>query len=78
MPLMRQPHTTDAKRSPVPEKLLSKKCDLFVCQYVDSCIVGVSCENGMYPVCKFQLCHVCRFKDKCKKKENTLLQKEGK
>lgn len=34
-----------------------KKCDLFVCQYVDSCIVGVSCENGMYPVCKFQLCH---------------------
>ena len=44
-----------------------KKCDLFVCQYVDSCIVGVSCENGMYPVCKFQLCHVCRFKDKCKK-----------
>ena len=41
-----------------------KKCDLFVCQYVDSCIVGVSCENGMYPVCK--------------KKENTLLQKEGK
>jgi len=55
-----------------------KNCDLFVCRYVDSCIVGVSCENGMYPVCKFQLCHVCRFKDKCKKKENTLLQKEGK
>ena len=55
-----------------------KNCDLFVCRYVDSCIVGVTCENGMYPVCKFQLCHVCCFKDKCKKKENILLQKEGK
>lgn len=21
-----------------------KNCDLFVCRYVDSCIVGVSCE----------------------------------
>ena len=50
-----------------------KNCDLFVCRYVDSCIVGVSCENGMYPVCKFQLCHVCCFKDKCKKKENIFL-----
>ena len=49
-----------------------KNCDLFVCRYVESCIVGVSCENGMYPVCKFQLCHVCCFKDKCKKKENIL------
>ena len=27
-----------------------KNCDLFVCRYVESCIVGVSCENGMYPV----------------------------
>lgn len=35
-----------------------KNCDLFVCRYVESCIVGVSCENGMYPVCKFQFIFV--------------------
>lgn len=35
------------------------KCEMFVCRYHSTCIVGDSCMNGKYPKCKHSFCSVC-------------------
>lgn len=42
-----------------------KKCEMFICRYMSSCLVGVDCENGNAPKCRVNLCAVCSFNKSC-------------
>lgn len=44
-------------------------CDKFVCRYLETCLVGVDCENGIGRNCRLNICEVCIFNKKCKDKE---------
>lgn len=45
------------------------KCELFVCRYLSTCLVGVDCENGVGRQCRINLCDVCIFSKKCRNKK---------
>lgn len=44
-----------------------KRCDLFICKFMTTCIIGVGCDNGKAPACRLALCEVCRMQKNCKK-----------
>lgn len=43
-----------------------RKCEMFVCKYLLTCLVGVDCKNGVGRVCRTNLCDVCRLNKRCK------------
>lgn len=44
-----------------------KRCDMFICKFMTTCIIGVGCDNGKAPACRLALCEVCRMQKNCKK-----------
>lgn len=44
------------------------KCEMFVCRFLSSCLVGVDCENGVAPNCRLNFCEICQLQKRCKLK----------
>lgn len=42
------------------------KCEMFVCRYLSTCLVGADCENGHGAPCRLNYCEVCSLRKKCK------------
>ena len=53
-------------------------CDMFVCDYINSCIVGIYCQSGVHRDCKLPPCSVCQFRGKCKGRQSAQMRRAGK
>lgn len=42
------------------------KCEMFVCEYLSTCIIGIACDNGNRRVCKHNQCNICAMRKRCK------------
>lgn len=44
------------------------RCEMFICKYMGSCLIGVDCENGKAPNCRLNFCDICKMQKQCKMK----------
>lgn len=44
------------------------RCEMFVCKYISTCLIGGNCENGKYRVCNHNFCDMCKISKQCKQK----------